>query len=122
MPTVPLPDARVRWGTAVLVTAAALGATLSPAGAAPALAPDWVLHAAGFGFLAVVYAFALDGRPPRTVLAGAFCLTVALGAGVELVQPAFGRTASFADFAADVAGTALALALYRTGHRWVRWT
>jgi VanZ family protein len=119
--SVPLPDSRLRWALAALTSALALAATLSPPGAGTLPAPDWVFHALGFGLLAALYAFALDDRPPRTVLAGAFCLAVGLGGGIELLQPEFGRTASLADFLANAAGATLALVLYRAGHRWVRW-
>jgi len=119
--SVPLPGSRARWTLAALATAVALVATLSPPGPGALPAPDWALHAGGFGLLAALYALALDGRRAKPVLAGAFCLAVGLGAGIELVQPVFGRTASLSDFVANAAGATLSLALYRAGHRWVRW-
>jgi VanZ family protein len=120
---VSLPSRRFRFALAALATLVALAATLAPVGGStPSPVPDWALHAVGFGALAAVYALALEGRRPRVVLAGAFCLALGLGGAVELVQPVVGRNAERSDFLANAAGVGLALACYRLGHRWLRWS
>lgn len=124
----PLPSARARWTGALAVGAAVLAGTLAPVaspGTTPAVfgvgADKWA-HAVAFGLLAAVVAVALDARTrhPAAVLGPAFLCAVLLGAGVEAVQPAVGRTAQLGDLLADAVGAGVAVAAYRLGHRWVK--
>jgi VanZ family protein len=120
----PLLSARARWALAALVAALVLAATLWPSAGTADLCPvvEWLLHALGFGALALALAAALDGptRRPRAVLGWAFLGAVAFGGLVELLQPLAERRTELVDLLADAGGAAVALACYRLGHRVVR--
>jgi VanZ family protein len=119
----------VRVALAATVAAVVLAGSLVPLdpgrvpSAVAGVGPDKVAHALGFGLLAATLALALEApdRPRSVVLGGGAILAVALGAGVEVVQPAVGRSAERGDLLADAVGALLGVAGYRLGHRWVHW-
>jgi VanZ family protein len=79
-------------------------------------ASDKVLHCVGYSGLTtlLVLALASFGRPRRARILLAMVILLAYGAFDELTQPAFLRTASFHDWQADAAGTAIAVAFWET--------
>ncbi|MFB6106905.1 MAG: antibiotic resistance protein VanZ [Halobacteriaceae archaeon] len=126
MVTLPRPSARTRWLLAVGVTAAVVGASLVPGRFLPpesaAGGADKLAHALGSAAVAATVALALDDadRSPAVTLGAALVVAVAVGGGVELIQPLVGRDRSLADFGFDALGAVLAVVAYRLGHRWVR--
>jgi hypothetical protein len=80
-------------------------------------------HAPVFGALAVVNFQILTRHSPlstRTVYPLSFLMTLAIGAGIELIQPMFGRDGETGDVITDALGAAAGLsfvALFRTGER-----
>ncbi|MFC3477407.1 VanZ family protein [Halobacterium litoreum] len=101
---------------AAVALAAVVGASLLPAsgagGAASSLpaGADKLLHAAGYAVVAYAAASSVDGSAPRTLVLVALGVA-AVGAGVELVQPAVGRHASALDALANLAGAVAGVAL-----------
>ena len=97
---------------ALFITLAIAGAiavaTLSPAGqsAAPLALTDKQLHALAFALLIFPLAFS---NLRRALWAAPLCL--AFGALIELIQPTVGRTAEWADLAADSLGIGIGLLL-----------
>ncbi|MBZ8117794.1 VanZ family protein [Roseovarius sp. LXJ103] len=84
----------------VLVILLILRFTLSvPSGGAPLPINDKLAHAIAFALLTLPLSWALPAR-------WAFIVAVAVvfGAGIELVQPAFGRAREGLDLLADVVG------------------
>jgi len=98
------PWARRAVGLAVVV----LAASLVPASGGGSLPPnaDKLLHLAGYAAVAFAAAMALDDDTDRALVGVALAVT-AFGAGVEVVQPTVGRTASVLDALANAAGAAL---------------
>lgn len=87
-----------------------LGASLAPipgnvsTASTGAVGADKLLHAVAYAGLTFAVATAVDTRNPRR-LAGVVLAVTAFGAGVELVQPFVGRTASLLDALANLAGS-----------------
>lgn len=104
-----------RIGPVAAVLAAILIASLVPSppggGALPLAAAG---HLLGYAALAATLALAFDG-PYSLPLA--FVVAFLVGVGVEVVQPAVGRTASLTDAALNAVGAALGLAVSRLGRR-----
>lgn len=106
-----------RWAVAAGVVAAVLAASLVPApggvggGNVVPLVGDKPLH--GVGYAAITWAVASAVRA-RTAgrLAAVVLAATAFGAGVELVQPLVGRTASSPDALANLAGAVAGSLLY----------
>ncbi|WP_232702895.1 hypothetical protein [Halobacterium wangiae] len=96
-----------RWGVATTVALAVVAASLVPASAASGGSlpggADKLLHAVGYAALSFSVAVALRARTGRA-LAAVVLVVAALGAGVEVVQPTVGRTASLLDAAANLGG------------------
>lgn len=98
-----------------------LGASLAPipgsvsTASGGAVGADKLLHAVGYAGLTFAVATAVSTRNPRR-LAGVVLAVTAFGAGVELVQPFVGRTASLWDALANLVGS-LAGALLWTVNR-----
>lgn len=92
--------------------------------AASGVAADHLLHAAGYGLLAVVVArAAVRGRSRVRAAAAGFAVAVVAGAGTELLQaPLPWRTATTGDLAADAVGAGVALAAWLAWRRadWAR--
>jgi VanZ family protein len=94
-------------GMTVALALAILWLTLRPA--SPSGGPQWndkISHALAFG--ALVAPSAIWRRAWLVWIAP---LAVTLGAAIEIVQPLFGRDGEVADFAADLAGVALVIAV-----------
>lgn len=104
-----------RGGPVAAVLAAILVVSLIPSppggGALPLAAAG---HLLGYAALAATLALALDGR---YALPLAFAVAVLVGAGVEVIQPEVGRTASLTDAALNAVGAALGLAVIRLARR-----
>ena len=105
-----------RWGgVATAVALAVVAASLVPAeaGAAGGLpaGADKLLHAAGYAALSSSVAAALRARTAYVLVTVVVAVAV-LGASVELVQPAVGRTASLLDGAANLAGAMAGVSVY----------
>jgi VanZ family protein len=101
----------------VLAWIGAFVATHIPSSGVPDLhTSDTVAHAIGYGGLTtlLVLSLASFGRSRSTRILLALGLLLAYGAFDELTQPAFLRTASFYDWLADAAGTAIAVAFWET--------
>ena len=100
---------------AAVALAAVVGASLLPAsgagGAAGSLptGADKLLHAAGYAAVAYAAASSVDGSAPRTLALVALGVA-AVGAGVEVVQPAVGRHASALDALANLVGAVAGVA------------
>jgi hypothetical protein len=98
---------RLVLGMTVALALAILWLTLRPA--TPGSGPPWndkISHAVAFGALVAPSAIW-----QRSWLVWIAPLAVALGATIEIVQPLFGRDGEVADFAADLAGVALVIAV-----------
>ena len=93
------------WAVAAAATLAVVAGSLAPGQAASGLpaGADKLLHATGYATIAVAVAAALGARTTRVLVAVATAATL-LGAGVELLQPTVGRTASLADGVANGLG------------------
>ena len=108
-------DRTLRWAaglTAVIALALAV-ATLTPG--TPSAGPsgtDKVQHFAGFALLALPLGYARPEWGWRIFLGVA-----AFGGLIELVQPHVGRSAEWADLAADAAGAAVAVLAMRIWRR-----
>jgi VanZ family protein len=93
------------WGVAAVAALAVVGGSLTPGSAAGGLpaGADKLLH--GLGYAAISF-FVAGARGERTLvgLLGTAVAVALLGAGVELVQPYVGRTASGADALANLLG------------------
>lgn len=97
---------RQRWAAvAVALAVVVLAASLVPASGGDSLPPnaDKLFHFAGYAALAFAAAMAPDEATDRA-LVGVVLAVTAFGAGIEVVQPAVGRTASVLDALANVAG------------------
>ena len=113
---------RVMFGLCVLVWIGAWVVTHTPEGDLPH--PDWgdsALHGVGYAVLAgalwsTLWAYGLPGwrRAVWTLLA-----MLVYAAADEITQPFSGRTASLSDWAADVGGTLVSLAILEA-LAWVR--
>ena len=103
---------------ALLVLAASLAPTQGAVttGDATALGADKLLHAVGYAALTYAVARALHARTARRLTVVVFAVA-AFGAGVELVQPFVGRTASALDALANLAGAALGALAWLRFHR-----
>lgn len=114
------PPRAARWGAVAAVLGAVLLGSFLP-GAGGSVRAGWG-HLLGYAALATALAAALDDgtRSPAAVLGGAFAGAVAVGAGVELLQPLADRHRELRDATLNAAGAALALVAYRLGHRWLR--
>lgn len=73
---------------------------------APVAHFDKISHVLAFACLGFPLAAAGTHRPIWIFLAG-----LAYGAIIEIIQPSFGRTAEWADLAADAAGVGLGVAV-----------
>lgn len=93
-----------RSGTAAVVVAAVVLASLVPLSGGGAGLPDGPLHVVGYA--AVAAAIARTAPPTRRTLVVAVAVAFGVGAGVELLQ-AFvpGRTPSVADAGANLVGS-----------------
>ncbi|MFC7156736.1 VanZ family protein [Halomarina halobia] len=119
-PRLPLASRRVRRALVVLWAGYVLVASTvdPPSGGLPPIGPlglvglDKWLHALAYAAMALLVAYALAARTPRT-LALAVALTAAYGAGIEAVQ-AFLPLRAFdpADALANAAGAALGAAAW----------
>lgn len=105
-----------RAATAVALAAVVVGASLLPASGAGAAAgslppgADKLLHAIGYAAVAYAAASAANGRSVEVLVLVALGVA-AVGAGVEVVQPAVGRHASALDALANLAGATAGVAL-----------
>jgi len=90
--------------------------SLLPVDRIPRFAPSLVEHFAAYG--GAMLAVGLF-RPPLRWLVGLGLLGTAAAAGLEVLQPAFGRTATIGDFAASAAGVWLGVALL-AALRWLK--
>jgi VanZ family protein len=114
-PKAPKHIRRALLAVCILAWAGAFVATHIPPDGVPDLhTGDKVLHLVGYGGLTtlLVLALASFGRPRRARIMLAMGILLAYGALDELTQPAFRRTASFHDWLADAAGTAIAVAFW----------
>ena len=95
-----------RWRVlAVVSIVAVLAGSLAPgstAGGLPAGA-DKLLHAVGYAVVAVSLAGARRAETARTLVSVVLAAAL-LGVGIEVVQPAVGRTASVLDAVANLLG------------------
>lgn len=101
--------------TALITLTGILYLLLGPATALEQGLPhqDKVAHFLAFGL--VLWAFGiLIPRWPRTALAA---LVILLGGATEIIQGLIGRDAEWLDFAADIAGVAVALAVWSAWRR-----
>lgn len=103
---------------AVIATVTVVAGSLAPASTAsgPASGADKLLHGVGYGAIAFFVAGARNARTLRQLAVVVVAVTL-LGAGVEVVQPFVGRTASVGDAFANLVGAwsgALAFELSRT--------
>jgi VanZ family protein len=99
---------RRQWaGRAAVFALVVLGASLVPLpdGDGVPAGLDKLVHAAGYAAVAFAAAMAPEEDTDRA-LAGVVLAVTAFGAGVEVVQPTVGRTASLADALANLAGAA----------------
>ncbi len=102
---------RLSWALTALLAVTILGLTLSPPMTLPLpdtvfLRVDKLYHIAAFAAL-MLPAAVLNPRSLRWILPAG----LALGLGIELIQPQVGRDASAFDFLADAIGLALGAAL-----------
>jgi VanZ family protein len=103
--------AAVAAGVAAVVVAGSLVPAPENGGGLPPGA-DKLLHVAGYAAVAWAWGRALDPPTDRGLAAVAVGAAL-LGAGVEVVQPTVGRTASGLDAAANLAGAVVgALAVW----------
>lgn len=99
-----------RRAAAAVLALVVLIASLAPApggvaaASATAFGVDKLLHVVGYAVLTYAVASAVRARTARRLTAVVVAVT-ALGAGVELVQPLVGRTASSLDALANLAGS-----------------
>jgi VanZ family protein len=93
------------WTAAVLVTVTVVAASLAPASTASGVTSgaDKLMHAAGYGAIAFFVAGARNARTLRQLAVVVVAVTL-IGAGVEVVQPFVGRTASVLDAFANFVG------------------
>jgi len=89
--------------------------TLAPVTSESVPGSDKLHHALAFAALA----FPLPFARPRLAIPVALGV-IAYGGVIELVQPAFGREAEWADFMADILGAILGAALGARAGRWFR--
>jgi VanZ family protein len=114
-PKAPKPIRSALLAACILAWAGAFVAThLPPDGVPDMNTSDKVLHIFGYGGLTtlLVLAMASFGRPRGARILMVMALLLAYGAFDELTQPMFLRTASFHDWLADAAGTAIAVTFW----------
>ncbi len=105
------------WCLTALVILLILRFTLSvPSGGAPLPINDKLAHGVAFALLTLPLSWALPARWAVVV-----AVAVIFGAGIELIQPAFGRAREVLDLVADTlgafagVGAGLLLARFRRG-------
>jgi VanZ family protein len=109
---VPL-DRRQYRALAVATALLFLAVSLIPGSGTPNTGhADKLLHAVGYAALAWLGARALPATSPTDAL-GVLLTVVAFGAGVELVQPFVGRSASVLDAVANLIGATAGLVFWR---------
>jgi len=101
------------WALTLLIALGLCVTTLSPA--VPSVGPpgsDKLQHFIGFALLALPLAYARPQWGLRIVV----CV-FAFGALIEVIQPSVGRSAEWADLAADMAGATTAVLAMRLWRR-----
>jgi VanZ family protein len=73
---------------------------------------DDLAHAAAYGVLAWLLLRAMGGRGRRAAALWALAVVMAVGGVIELTQPWAGRTCSWTDWLANLAGASLAVAFW----------